>query len=290
MIKTLVALAVPALTLALILGAGPLTSSPPGGGGPIPSPSPSQSGWPDASSTGVPEGRTLTRTGAINVTQAGAVIDGVDTPSVTVNAPNVTIRNSRIHSGGVWLVQNNSTGLVIEDSTLDGEGSNSMSLGTSNFTLRRVEITGTENGMDIDSGGNVTVVDSWIHDLTTANGAHTDGAQIGQGAHDVVFRHNSISPQSSGSPAATSAIIMWNEGGEQNTRVWIENNLLDGSHASVALYSPRQPALGIYINNNRLRRGASGFTSGVDVPTTVTEFLGNVDDDTRRAITPSAAG
>jgi hypothetical protein len=264
-------------------GAAPPVGVPPVPKPPAPPAPPSPTGWPDASKTGVPAGKTLTRTGSLNVTQAGAVIDGVDTPSTPVKAPKVTIRNSRIHSSSIWLVQNNSTGLLIEDSELDGEGSNSMSLGSSNFTLRRVEITGTENGMDID-GGYVTVEDSWIHDLTTANGAHTDGAQISQGAHDVVFRHNSISPQSSGSPAATSAIIMWNEGGEQNTRVWIENNLLDGSHAAVALYTPRQPAVGIYINNNRLRRGTSGFTSGVDVPTTVTEFNGNVDHDTGRPV------
>jgi hypothetical protein len=263
-------------------------SAPPVGAPPVPAPPappapPLPTGWPDASNTGVPAGKALTRTGALNVTQAGAVIDGVDTPSITVNAPNVTIRNSRIHSSSDWIVRNNSTGLVIEDSELDGEGSNSMGIGSGNFTLRRVDITGSENGMDIGSAGNVTVEDSYIHDLTTANGAHTDGAQFGEGAHDVAFRRNTIQPTNSGT-SATSAIIMWDEGGTQNTRVWIENNLLDGSHASVALYSPRQPAVDIYINNNRMRSGVSGYTSGVDVPTTVTQFNGNVDWDTGRAL------
>jgi hypothetical protein len=261
---------------------GPPVATPPGGGS---TPSPSQSGFPDASNTGVPPGTTLTRTGALNITQAGAVIDGVDAPSVEVNAPNVTIRNSRIHSRSAWLVQNKSTGLVIEDSEVDGEGSNSMSIGSSNFTLRRVEITGSENGMDIGAAGNVTVEDCYIHDLTTSGGAHTDGAQFGEGAHDILFRHNWISPspQDGGSPPATSAIIMWDEGGTQNTRVRIEDNVLDGSHASVALYAPRQPASDIYINGNRMRRGV-GYTNGVDVPRTVTEFHGNVDHDSGKPV------
>jgi hypothetical protein len=249
-----------------------------------PSSRPASSAFPDVSNTGVPAGKTLNRTGPLNVTQAGAVVDGVDAPSVAVNAPNVTIRNSRIHSSSTWLVQSMSKCLVIEDSELDGEGSTNTAVGSGNFTLRRVEITGSENGVDIDSTGNVTVEDSYIHDLTTSQGAHTDGAQLGEGAHDVVFRHNWISPQDSGSPASTSAIIMWNEGGTQNARVRIENNVLDGSHASAALYSPRLPASRIYITGNRMTAGISGYTSGVDVPRTVTEFDDNVDHNSGRPL------
>jgi hypothetical protein len=222
----------------------------------------------------------------LNVTEAGAVIDGVDAPSIVVNAPNVTIKNSRIHGRNTWLVQSKSTGLVIQDSELDGEGANNTAVGSSNFTLRRVDITGSENGMDV-GGSNVTVEDSYIHDLTTANGAHTDGAQIGEGAHDLVFRHNTIRPNPDAVWRSTSAIIMWDEDGTQNTRVWIENNLLDGTGASAAVYSPRQAAQAIYINNNRMRKGASGYTIGVRVGVTVTEFNGNVDHDTGRPVTAS---
>jgi PKD repeat protein len=255
---------------------------------PTATPTPTPTGWPDASNTGVPPGTTLTPSGPLSITQAGTVIDGRDIPYVLVNAPNVTIRNSRIHSNALWLVDNNSTGLVIEDSELDGEGNRSTAIGSSNFTLRRVEITGAENGCDIGGSGNVTVVDSYIHDLTTTGDAHTDGCQIGQGAHDLIFRHNYISPQGVGTPASTSAIIMWTKDGTQNARVWIEDNMLDGSHASFALYAPRFPATDIHINRNRMRRGVFGYTDSVIVPSRVTEFNGNVDDTSGARIQPDS--
>jgi hypothetical protein len=258
-------------------GSGPVTGAPP---------APAPTGFPDESSTGVPPGTALTNTGPLTISQAGAVVDGVDAPSVVVDAPNVTIRNSRIHGGETWLVRNKSTGLVIEDSEIDGEGANNTGVGSSDFTLRRVSIRGAENGIDV-GGGNVTVENSYIHDLTTANGAHTDGAQIGEGAHDLVFRHNTIRPNPDAVWRSTSAIIMWDEGGAQNTRVWIENNLLDGTGASAAVYSPREAAQAIYINGNRMRKGASGYTIGVRVGTTVTEFNGNVDADSGAAIRAS---
>jgi Right handed beta helix region/Bacterial TSP3 repeat len=254
------------------------TPTPPGG-------SPRPTGpWPDASNTGVPPGTTLTPTGGITVTQPGTVIHGVDAPWIEVEAANVTIRSSRIHSDAFSLIYNrtSSPGLVVEDSELIGAGGTGIS--SSNFTARRVEITGVENGCSIGGRGNVAIVDSYIHDLDTSGGAHTDGCQIGEGAHDILFHHNHISPQDSGPPASTSAIIMYTGAGAQNTRVRIESNLLDGSHASVALYAPRHPASDIYINNNRFRRGVFGYADSVRVPTHVTEFNGNVDDLTGRLI------
>jgi Right handed beta helix region/Bacterial TSP3 repeat len=251
---------------------------------PPPGGSPPTGGWPDASNTGVPAGTVLRPSGGIRINTAGAVIDALDiSGSVVVNAPNVTIRRSRIRSSAPWAVDNNSTGLVIEDSEIDGLGANGNAVGSSNLTLRRVNIHGTENGLDV--AGNVTVVDSYIHDLTTANDAHTDGAQLNQGASDIVFRHNTIIPQPPGTrPASTSCIIMWTQDDPQNARVWIEDNRLIGGATAYALYAPRRPASQIYVNRNRFIAGVFGAADSVRPGTTVTEFTGNVYDDTGKPL------
>jgi hypothetical protein len=250
-----------------------------------PPPPPPTGGWPNASNTGVPAGTVLTPSGGMTITTAGTVIDSRDISGpVVVNAPNVTIRRSRIRTSAFWIVRNNSTGLLIEDSELDGLNGNGNGVGSSNITLRRVNLHGSENGFDVD--GNLTVVDSYIHDLTTTGGAHTDGAQFNQGAADIVFRHNTIDPVA-GTSGGTSCIIMWDEGGAQNTRVWIEDNRLLGTGAAWALYSPRQTASQIYINRNRFMSGVYGVTNGVRVGTTVTEFNGNVYDNTGSPVSPN---
>jgi hypothetical protein len=220
----------------------------------------------------------------LTVSTPGAVISGRDVPWITVNAPNVTIRNSRIHSSSPWLIRNNSTGLVVEDSELDGEQNPVTAIGSSNFTLRRVDIKGAENGLDIGGAGNVTIEDSYIHALRNTATSHTDGIQIGQGARDIVIRRNYIRVQDSGPPNSNAAIIMWTKGDPQNSNVRIENNRLDGSRGTYTIYAPYQNASGIYINHNRMLPGIYGYTASVKVPDRVTEFNGNVDDATGRPL------
>lgn len=242
-----------------------------------PTPTPTPSGWPDASNTGVPSGTTLTPSGGMTVTTAGAVIDGRDiSGQVVVNAPNVTIRNSRIRSTAFRPVQNNSTGLTIQDVEIDGLDANGDCFGNSNATLIRVNMHDCENGLNVS--GDVTVTDSWIHDLDSDNGAHTDGAQFNQGATDIVFRHNVIEPVP-GTGGATSCIIMWDEGNPQNARVWIENNRLLGQGTAFTVYTPRQSGgTDIYVRGNRMREGVYGYNGGSSA--FVTDWSGNVDDVT----------
>jgi hypothetical protein len=247
-----------------------------------PLPLPPSSGFPDTSNTGVPVGTVLRQTGGLIVKTAGTVISGVDAPWMSVEAPNVTIRNSRIGGGTESMpIVNRSTGLLVEDTTILGKDGTGIMF--DNYTARRVEVTGTENGFQ--AGNNTTIVDSWIHDLDTSAGAHTDGIQFSPGAGNVVIRHNTIVPQSSGGAASTSAIIMHTGSGAQNHDVWIENNRLDGSHASVALYCPRQTASNIFINSNQMLKGVYGsYTDSCSVPDHVTEFDGNTDWNTGAAV------
>jgi hypothetical protein len=247
-----------------------LTPAPPGD-----SPNPTGA-WPDASNTGVPAGTTLTPSGGITVKQDGTIIDGVDAPWIDVQAANVTVRNSRVGSTAFSAIYNRSgdPGLVVEDTTLNNTDGTCIS--TSNFTARRVEMTGCENGAT--AGTNVTIEDSWIHDLDTSGDAHTDGIQLTEGASNVVIRHNSIEPVS-GSRGGTSAIIMAN-----NSQVWIENNRLDGGGCSVALYCPRAARANVFVRNNRLGRGVFGYTDSCR--TSGVTFTGNVDDGSGAPLRP----
>jgi hypothetical protein len=260
---------------------------------------PGPSGPPDASSTGVPPGTTLTPSGPLTITTTGAVIDRREiSGQVVVNAPNVTIRNSRIRSNAMWVVDNNSTGLVIEDSEIinqpvSGKPNCHNGIGNSNLTVRRTEITGCENALNIDGPGNVTFVDNYVHDLDVVgpswvfgtSGPHTDGIQMQEGGANLVIRHNWISPQDSGTPASTSAIIMHHLAGVQNSNAWIEDNYLDGSHASYALYAPRSQTHDVYINRNRMYKGY-GYTACVRLGVTVSAFQENRDAGTDALISP----
>ena len=237
---------------------------------------PTNPAFPDASNTGVPAGKTLKPSSGITVTQDGTVIDGVDAPWIEVQAANVTIRNSRLSGCDICIV-NSSTGLVVEDVTIEGADGTGILFG--NYTARRVDVSGNENGFNV--GDNTTVVDSWVHDLDASGDNHTDGIQSsGGGAGNVVIRHNNIE----GAPGSNAAIIMHTGGDPQNHDWRIENNRLTDPH--VALYCPRAAASNIYIVNNRFDRMGTGYYTDSCSGTHVTEFAGNVDDGSGAPLRP----
>ena len=274
-------------------------------GSPSPSPPPSQppspaGELPGADNTGVPPGTTLTPSGRLTISSPGAVVSGLDitaagkSPAVSVNAPNVTIRSTRVRGNAMALIQSNSTGLVVEDSELinqpvAGEPNCHNGIATGDYAARRVEITGCENGAEMFRG-NVVFEDNWIHDLDIVGPSyvfgdappHTDGIQLNGGGANVVIRHNTISPQDSGNHASTSGIIA-NTAGDN---VRIEDNAIDGSRAGYAIYAPRSARSAWFINRNRMQRGAYGYTACVRPGTTVTEFTGNRDFGSGALISP----
>jgi hypothetical protein len=260
-------------------------------------PGPTAPGFPGASTTGVPSGTTLSPSGGMTVNTSGAVITARDIRGpVVVNAPNVTIRDSRIRTNAMWAIQSNSTGLLVEDSEIinqpeSGHPNCHNGIGSSNFTVRRTEITGCENGMNIDSPGNVTFVDNYVHDLDThgpsyvwGNGPHTDGIQVGEAASNLVIRHNSIDP--SPGEGETSAIIMYTGSGTPNSSTWIEDNFIDGRGAAYAIYAPRSPTHDVYIDRNKMYRASYGYTACVRPGITVAAFDQNRAAGTGALISP----
>lgn len=247
-------------------------------------PPPPPTGFPDATNTGVPSGTTLTAyTGPATVTTANTIIDSKTLGCLTVSAPGVVISNSRIVCNGFIVLKGGGTSsspLVIQDSEVDCQGANGTGIDVTNATVRRVEVSRCENGFNV--GGPLLVEDSWIHDLVTANGAHTDGMQFNQGASNITVRHNTIDPIN-GSNGGTSAIIMWDEGSPQNSNVLIDNNRLLGGGASYTIYTPRQgPLTNVRVTNNRFEVGVYGYNGGNG--SLLTAGSGNVNDSTGQPI------
>ena len=288
-------------TFQLVEATATPTPSPTPSPTPTPTPTPTSGGsgcalpaFPDASCTGVPAGTSLTPSGGLTISTAGAVIDGREiTGQVVVNAPNVTIRRSRIRANSMWVIDNRSTGLVVEDSEIfnrpvSGQNNCHNAIGDANFTVRRSEISGCENAANI-GGDNVTFVDNFVHDLDTTGPSyvwgmdpHTDGLQMSPGADNIVVRHNTIDPSPGG--GVTSPIIMGVNGSQNN--VWIEDNFLDGAGASYAVYLPRQLSQNINVNRNRMTRGAGGYTACAKLGQTVVSFSENRDANTGALIAP----
>ena len=156
---------------------------------------------PGADNTGVPDGTVLRRhDGDLTITTPGAHIDAVDINGyVKISAPNVKITRSIIRGGAeattvrglVESYNTANTGLVIEDSELRPANPSWWIEGAKvqNATFRRVEITGTVDGIGVH-GDNVRVEGSWIHDLSyytpfpyqPDNQTHNDGIQVHLGS------------------------------------------------------------------------------------------------------------
>ena len=256
----------------------------------------SSSGFPSSATTGVPAGTSLSAyTGPSRITTAGTVIENklITTPLVlTSSAHNVTIRNCRIAANGYWLVLNDegATNLQITDSELDGQNntSNDAAVAGRNYTLTRVNIHNTVDGLKL--GSNVTVRDSYIHDLVVSGDSHNDGMQS-LGADDVLIEHNTIiTPR-----ASTSAILLSTGSGAQH-RITMRNNLLGGGAYTVyGGYEPGVDSLSqvsdIVITDNHITTsvypngGAYGpFTS---VGSAAVTMRGNVWHDGTKAGQPT---
>lgn len=220
-------------------------SPPPPPSPPTPAP---PTGFPGASNTGVPAGTTLSPyTGPSNITTADTVIDGKSIGCIQVSAPGVVIRNSRITCNDDWGVFANGmsgTPLLVEDSEIDCQNSNATGAGSANMTLTRVNIHSCENGLHVNH--DITVEDSYIHDLYIGGGAHADGMQFGQASNNVTIRHNTIFSMGESGGFGTSALIMDLPG---HSNFLIENNLFGGGGFTVYCVDPGSGTSWIIRNN-----------------------------------------
>lgn len=236
-------------------------------------------GWPDATNTGVPHGESLKPSGKVVVTVAGTTIANLDIQGpVEINAPDVTLMNSRVRNAGLDVVRIKPgvSGVTIRDCEIDGVGTdNPGSNGIrGSGTFLRNNISNVENGITL--GGSATIKDNYIHDLRASGEPHYDGIQIDGGISDVLISHNTVV----NAYGQTSAVMIDNYFGPISN-IQVENNRLAGGGYTV--YSDGQfndsKITGVSFVNNRLGKGMWGYRSVVKNNVV---WRGNVDDTTNR--------
>ena len=190
----------------------------------------SSTGYPNASNTGVPPGTALSPLSNGDVKTNYAVIDRVQTGGcIVVYAYGVTIKNSKVGcivvDGGVAGDPANPPLTVQDTEIVCPLGSWNTGFRFDNTILVRVNIHGCENGLDV--GTNVTIRDSYIHDLAAGATFHNDGMQ-GANPTNLTVEHNTIY-------GIDTSAIGFNSSASGS--VVIKNNLLAGG--AYTLYCPK---------------------------------------------------
>ncbi len=169
--------------------AGPPRRSAP----PTPTSSSVPPAWPDASSTGVPPGVSLTPfNGVYTVSTDGTVVSGLAIAgTIEVRANNVTIKNVAATDGGYWVIHLNPGygGLLVEDSDISGGARRGIYNEGNGMTVLRCNVHGVGNGIAL--GGNALAQDNYVHDAEIT----TDSAS------GSTIRHNTVMAGPSGNGA-----------------------------------------------------------------------------------------
>lgn len=153
-------------------------------------------GFPNASNTGVRSGVTLRDSGSITVTTPGAVIQGLRVNgTITVSANDVVIRDTLIRGGGNGYPIRVAPGVrnaLIEYVDIDNLNSTGIGIffNRGSGTVRYADIHSAEDGVRVGAD-NVTIEQSYIHDLHRMPGGHHDVIQIRSG-NNVTIRGNSL--------------------------------------------------------------------------------------------------
>jgi Ca2+-binding RTX toxin-like protein len=218
-------------------------------------------GFPDAKSTGVPDGVTLKpSTGDITVTTPGAVINALDVKgTIWVNAPNVTIENCRITATdwtGIWI-KPGVTGTVVKDCEISnvGNGANGANGIVGSGTFLRNDIHNVDNGVNVN--GSVVIQDNYIHDMKANGTPHYDSVEVNGGVSNISITHNTIINDN----GQTSAVMLNNDFGPISN-VKIDHNYLAGGGYTVysdGSFSSTDKISGVTLTDNELGQGYWGY-------------------------------
>lgn len=243
-------------------------------------------GYPDATTTGVPSGKSLAASGGFVVTTRGAVIEGLDiSGQVVVEAPDVTLRDCKVtHAGhNVIVVRGGITGTIIQDCEIDNQGYGGQCIAGQGTFLRN-NIHDCADGIDV-RGDNTLIEGNYIHRMRGPPDSHFDGIQADGRFSHLSIRRNTIINENT----QTSAVMIDNYTGPIDD-VMIDSNLLVGGGYTVYINEVAKgqpgggPVTNVVFTNNQL---AGGYWGPLDLRTELGNLpivSGNIDRLTGRPV------
>ncbi|WP_168202741.1 right-handed parallel beta-helix repeat-containing protein [Georgenia wutianyii] len=205
---------------------------------PAPGPESGRDGFPTAETTGVPDGVRLTDSGGLTITEPGTVVEGMHIRgTVTIAADDVTIRNSLIETGTPQYpvkVEKGVTGALIENVEIDNQDGTGIGVFFKGAgTLRGADIHSAEDGIRIEAD-NVTVEDTYIHDLFRQPGGHHDALQIRKG-DNITIRGNNFQAYRAATDDPMNAAIQIGSllGDDPISNLVVEDNLFNGGNFTI---------------------------------------------------------
>ncbi|MER7557286.1 right-handed parallel beta-helix repeat-containing protein [Nocardioides sp. NPDC126508] len=262
----------------------PLSSPPPRGG----SPGPRDTGVPPKKKLQVHNGDLVIRT-------PGKVVDGLEVHGrISVEAPNVTIRNTKVivptgsETAGISNNSGNGEGMLVSNVEVMAENAAPGVNGVvgHDFTLESSEIHHVTDQVHI-TGSNVIVRDSWLHDnyhfesdpYQDGGASHDDSIQI-IGGSNITIADNRFD-------GAYNAGVQITQSISDVSDVTIRDNLLGGGGCTVNIAEKsRGPIRDTVIRDNRFLSDQRVDGCAIIHPSsTKVTSSGNVWDDTGRPVT-----
>ena len=273
------------MAVAAVLAIGLITqlsSRPTGGSHPVEV----KQGWPDESNTGVQGCPALTPMNGpeIVIDEDGTVFENKEITDAVIRvlAHKVTIRCVKIIGTGFYgidntdtpEVANSATDVTVEKVEIDCQN-RGVGLLLRDASIRQADVRNCDNMITV-GGSNVTVEDSFCHDLSKVEGKdiHADCIQNLGGNNNLIIRRNALWAWD------TSAVLLGKENGEASDVVVDGNRLMSDPDQSPP------PAFLIYmsgtntkVTNNRFtRRYTYGPCTLITAAENIT-WTGNVWDD-----------
>lgn len=254
-----------------------VTATDPDGGGTTPPP---VTGWPDASTTGAKG--TLTASGNITTTGNNQIIKDKNcsgTIRIVGNHSGVKIQNCSAQL--IAMVDGNGNitagaNCIIEDCTIRGTGGGQQTgiqFGTAGGTVQRCDVSGVENGINIEAVNGGTIRDNYVHNLASPGNPdpHYDCIPMQGNQSNILVEHNNLVH-----PNGLNACVFLKTDWGPVTNITVNNNRMIGGTMTVyADNNPGKGMTGIKFTNNRM----DGWYYGpANVANCTPVWTGNVKD------------